>query len=66
MQNIDVTAMTMTVDQGAVQVLVDRSQLAYNPLESDVYQQIRQGGRVLVAGDMQSGFFQPGKASTVD
>jgi uncharacterized protein YdeI (BOF family) len=65
-QNFDATARTITVDQGAAQVLVDLSQLAYNPLDKDGYQQIQEGDRVLVAGDMQSGFFEPGRTSAVD
>ncbi len=66
MQNFDATARTITVNQGAAQVLVDLSQLPYNPLDDHDYQQIEEGDRVLVAGDMQSGFFESGKASAVD
>lgn len=65
-QNFDTTAKTIMVDQGAATVLVDLSQLPYDPLDDDGYQQIQEGDRVLVAGEMESGFFEPGRTSAVD
>lgn len=65
-QDFDASARTITVDQGAAQVLVDLSQLPYNPLDEEGYQRIEEGDRVLVAGDMQSGFFEPDTTSAVD
>ncbi|HKJ90985.1 MAG TPA: hypothetical protein VJ960_07625 [Oceanipulchritudo sp.] len=46
-----------TLETGTTDLTVDTSNLAYNPLDDEGFQQIEKGDRVLVNGMMDSGFF---------
>lgn len=63
----DIDGRELTLDTGLREVRIDTDEMAYNPLDDKGYQQIDEGDRIYVSGELDIGFFEANeiKAHTI-